>query len=304
MQTISHSTYKDVSAVTLENEALKVQFLPGLGGKMVSFIDKKTSREFLVQAPDPGYKVLEYDGSYVDAECSGFDDMFPTIDRAYYPSFPWKGIEMPDHGEVCGLKWDYQIERDFLYMCVYGVRFPYKLEKWVRFNAGNLLNIEYKATNLSGFDLDFIWAAHPMINSEEGGEILLPYQGKQEAIHMFSSNGMLGNHGDIISWPLEELNDGGKGTTYKYYFKNKMPEGWCAYRYPSDGTTLKLSFPEKKVPYLGVWVNQGDFKNYYNIALEMCTGSLDRPDIARIYGQNSILKANGVYDWFLNFEVN
>ncbi|QGQ94267.1 hypothetical protein EHS13_04785 [Paenibacillus psychroresistens] len=312
---ISVTSYKNIKAVTIENEQLIAQFLPDYGGKMASLIQKKTAREFLVQAPNELYRVLEYDGDYVDAECSGFDDMFPTIDKVYYPEYPWKGVEIPDHGEVCGLRWDYEIRADCLYMAVNGVRFPYKLEKWIKFAPSGKLNISYKATNLSNYAFDFLWAAHPMINAEAGGDILVPYQGQQEVITMFSTDGKLGQYGDQIAWPNFVCKDKSKlnlatlegnserKLAYKYYFKDKIPEGWCAYRYKSDGTTLKLSFPEAEVPYLGVWINEGDFKGFNNLALEMCTGSLDRPDVAKRFGQNSVLPANGEYAWYLDFEV-
>lgn len=309
------SLYKDQTAVTLESSFLKVQFLPELGGKMSSFFDKKSSREFLVQREGKEYKTLTYDGNYIESECSGFDDMFPTIDKVYYSDYPWKGIEIPDHGEVCGLKWDYEICENCLYMLIYGVRFPYKLEKWIRFYSDHTLNIKYKATNLSNFDMDFIWAAHPMINVEEGGEILIPYRGRQYATCMFSSDEKLGRYGDLISWPGTVRTDGSiqelnlinslneNRISYKYYFKDKVPDGWCALRYKSDGTRLKLSYPEDKVPYLGIWVNEGIFKGYNNIAFEPCTGSFDRPDIAKEHRQNSVLSAKGEYCWYLNFNV-
>lgn len=71
MVKIYRAAYKDVSAVNMESGALLVQFSPELGGKMASLVYKKTSREFLTQAGGERYKALEYDGSYVDSECSG-----------------------------------------------------------------------------------------------------------------------------------------------------------------------------------------------------------------------------------------
>jgi galactose mutarotase-like enzyme len=311
---VFHSFYKDINAVTIESDSLRIQFLPEYGGKMASFFSKESCREFLVQAPGSEYKVLRYDGDYVAAECSGFDDMFPSIDRAGYPAYPWKGIEIPDHGEVCSLKWECEIRDGALYMAVNGVRFPYRFEKWIRFHTENSLNISYKVTNLSSYDMDFIWAAHPMINMDGGGEILLPFK-QQEAKLMFSSDTGLGDSGDLILWPettgidgsrldLREATPGDEdGRTYKYYFTEKIPEGLCAFRYKSDGTVLKLSFPPDKVPYLGIWVNEGSFKNYWNVAFEMCTGLYDRPDIAKRYNCNSVLKAKSEYTWFLDFQV-
>ena len=45
----------------------------------------------------------------------------------------------------------------------YGVRFPYRLEKWISFADDATLHTDYRLTNLSGFDFDFMWAAHMML---------------------------------------------------------------------------------------------------------------------------------------------
>ena len=318
MHKIYRSQYKDIEALTMESEQIKVQFLPKHGGKMASFLDKKTSREFLVQSPGSTYKVLDFAGVYTESECSGFDDMFPTIDQVYYPHYPWKGTEMADHGEVCRLPWEDEIGVDFLSMRVYGIRFPYILDKRITFESENVLRIDYRAMNLSPFDLDFLWAAHSMIDTSDGVEILVPFAGQQDTFCIFSSDANLGAYGDRLVWPETVRKDGSKETlakidkrvagntsekTYKYFFKERLPEGWCAIRYPSEGTTLRFSFPEEQVPYLGIWTNEGAFKDYYNVALEMCTGSMDRPDLARLYGQNSILKGKSDYSWYFKIHI-
>jgi hypothetical protein len=310
-----NSTYKDKDSVTLESENLKVQFLPELGGKMVSLLYKKTLKEFLVQGENEKYKVLEYDGVYVDAECTGFDDMFPTIDPVYYSDYPWAGTKIPDHGEVCGLKWEYEIQNNSLHMWVYGVRLPYKFEKWVGFESDDKLFINYKITNLSKFDMDFIWAAHCMINSEENGEILMPFCDNSDITCVFSMDTGFGVYGDKMTWPYVNRRDGKqqtlnvtskkdeKGNNYKYYFDNRMPEGWCSYKYNKSKLLMTISFPVEKVPYLGIWVNEGAFHGFRNIALEPCTGAYDRIDLAKLHRQNSTLLAASEYEWFLCFNI-
>jgi hypothetical protein len=311
LQNIYRTLYKNVTAIALETDLVRVLFLPENGGKLASIVQKNTSREFLVQAPGLDYKELAYDGDYVESECSGFDDMFPTIDRCFYTDHPWKGIEMPDHGEVCALKWHYEIQEHCLYMYVYGVRFPYKLEKWVNFAEGSSLNIRYKATNLSGFDFNYIWAAHPMIQMEEGGEIIVPFMGGEPVVSMYSSDINV-HYGDNFSWPNITAWDGIDETGgrvnpdnkrgYKFFFKHQIPEGWCAYQY-SDGTIFRFSFPKENVPYLGVWVNESEFKNCSSVALEMCTGSYDRPDVAKKIGQHCMLPAKADCSWHLNIDI-
>lgn len=315
MQTVYQSTYKDQIAVALENASLKALFLPGLGGKLASLVFKDTAREFLVQAPGEAYRILEYDGNYVDAECSGFDDMFPTIDACYYDRHPWSGVRIPDHGEVCGLPWQYEMRDDELVMWTSGVRFPYRLEKRIRFIDGNSLRIDYLATNPTPFDLDFLWAAHPMINAEAGAELTLPYPEDSAITCVFSTDENFGNYGFPMKWPLAIRYDSdlqildrtapanGQGNNYKFYFNSKIPAGWFAYQYQSDRTTLKISFPEDKVPYLGIWVNEGSFHGHFNIAPEPCTGAFDRIDQARAHGMGSFLPANGEYRWFITFNV-
>jgi hypothetical protein len=200
-------------------------------------------------------------------------------------------------------------------MVVYGVRLPYKLEKWITFESEDVLNIEYKATNPSSFDMDFIWAAHPMINVEEGGEILLPFKENSDTTCVFSMDQCFGKYGDLMKWPDVKCKDGilrnisrtskrdKEGNNYKVYFNEKAPEGWCAYKYKNHNTILTLSYPVDKVPYLSLWVNEGSFHGLHNIAMEPCTGTYDRIDLAKIHHQNSVLKAKGEYSWFLNFHI-
>ncbi len=313
---IYQTKYKDLEAVAIENSLLKAVFLPGCGGKMASLTCKKTGREFLVQAPNEVYNQLAYDGDYVAAECSGFDDMFPTIDKFTYEKFPWKGAVMPDHGEVCGLEWDYEITEDeqCLHCWVYGVRFAYRLDKWIRTDGEGELIIEYEVQNLSAFDMDFIWAGHIMINAEKDARVVTSYPNCADVTCVFSTDEGFGKYGMPMKWPVvtrsdkrtidiskttEERND---GNNYKIYFDETPPQGWCGYKY-TDGTQLMLSFPTDTVPYLGLWVNEGGFKGYHNIALEPCTGSFDRPDMAEEHKQNSVLCAKGEYNWFVSFKI-
>lgn len=305
---VYESYYKNIRAVTLENDLLKVQFTPEYGGKMVSFIYKPAFRELLQQAEGEEYKVLKYDGNYVAAECSGFDDMFPSIDRMLYPDAPWKGVEIPDHGEVCGLGWDWKMAGDCLRMWVHGVRFPYRFEKQISFKSDNTLHINYKATNLSLFDMDFLWTAHLMIDSGRGGEIIAPYQDRQDARVVFTSERSLGGYGDIITWPvtrdaftrdrqINSVKAGNDIDVLKFYFTGKVPEGKCGFCYNDDNTKLILHFPADAVPYLGILIS-----NRHGLILEPCTAAMDRPDMAKLFGQNSILPAGGEYIWYLDME--
>jgi len=311
--TISTSHYKDQKAYTLETEQVQAKFLPEVGAKLASLVYKPLGHELMVQRPNPAYRLQPFDGDYVAGECSGLDDMFPTIDAYFYDRYPWAGTKMADHGEVWSLPWATTVEGERLHFVVHGVRLPYRLEKWAQFTQAGVLRLDYTLTNLTSFDFDFVWAAHSMFNLEEGAELVLP-EGVKSVLGTFDVPGKFGRYGDEFAWPVGTLPDGSARDfrklrrktardCYKYYVKEKMPEGWCGVKYHRSNFSLVMSFPAEQVPYLGVLPNEGGWQDLYNIFLEPCTAPFDRPDAARYRGQVSVLKGGGVRTWHLNLTL-
>ena len=308
------SQYKDQRAMSVESGKIVAQFLPAVGSKMCSLVYKPLNLELLVQRPNPRYLLAPYDGDYVgQGECSGFDEMFPSIDKCFYEGYPWRGTPIPDHGEVWSIEWNCAAENDRLHFATFGVRFPYKLEKWVSFHGDNVLHTDYRVTNLSDFDLDFMWAAHPMFYLEEGAELRLP-AGVQQVVTTLSFTGSLGRYGDEFDWPIARLPDGQMRDlrrirpktacdAEKYFVKGKLPEGWCALTFPRSDLTLTLSFPVETVPYLAILPNAGGWQDLYNIFLEPATAAFDRLDVARLRGECSTVKARSTYEWHLDIAL-
>ncbi len=310
---ITPSRYKDQPAITLATQSVQAQFLPSIGGKLCALTSLDHNFDVLVHRPGDAYRMQQYDGVYVDGECSGFDDMFPTIDVCHCENAPWQGTRLPDHGEVWSLPWQHSIDGERLRMSVHGVRLPYRLDKTAHFADARTLRIDYTLTNLSPFPFDFLWAAHPMLMLDEDSRLLLPDETRHIAT-VFSSNGELGGYGDTFDWPMAATPSGqardlsrmaprGTGRAAKYYVKGALPEGWCALTYPSRKLMLEMSFPVDKVPYLGVLPNASGWAGLYNIFLEPATASFDRPDAARLRGECSRLPGNAVYTWHLAFSL-
>jgi hypothetical protein len=193
------------------------------------------------------------------------------------------------------------------------VRFPYRLEKWISFPVSETLRIDYRLTNLSDFEFDCLWAAHPMITLEQDAELVLP-EGVSGIVHTFHMGGEFGRYGDEYPWPKAVLPGGeaidfrklrSKSTrqAYKYYIKGSMPSGWCALTYPSSNFSLLISFPVENVPYLGILPNEGGWQDLYNIFIEPCTASFDRPDAARYRGELSRLPAKTSIEWYLGISL-
>ncbi|MCX6225550.1 MAG: hypothetical protein NTV01_12505 [Bacteroidia bacterium] len=308
---ISLSSYKNKKSIVLESPKMRAEFIPDPGGKLASLINKETGYEYLVQRKNPIYRDQPFGGLFVDAECSGFDDMFPTIDTCNYENEPWKGVEMADHGEVWSLPWEYSADKISLHLSVHGVRFSYKLEKTICFSNENSLRIDYTLKNYSPFDFEFLWAGHLMINLEEGTQLNVPEDCKQAVTVL--TNGQRA-FGDINNWPLFRDNIGNThradlsgpksiGRFEKYYFNNRLKDGWCELRYPDNKNKLKVSFPVNMVPYLGILMNEGGWDGLYNIIIEPCTVCYDRPDVAKKYGQVSKIEALGIYRWHIGITI-
>lgn len=311
---ITESRYKDQPALTVESKALAAQFLPHAGAKLCSLIHKPSGAELLLQRPNQSYRLATYDSDYVaDGECSGCDEMFPTIDRCFYHAHPWRGTPIPDHGEVWSLPWSCSSDGEGLRFAVHGVRFPYRLEKRVSLPDAATLRCEYCLTNLSPFDFDFLWASHMMLNLEDGASLALP-DGVSKVVTALNFDESLGRYGDEFDWPLARLPGGEvrdlrvmrpKSTraAAKYFVRGGIPEGWAELTYPQSGFTLRLAWPEDRVPYFAALVDEGGWDNLHSIFVEPATAAFDRPDIARVRGECSTLPAGGEYKWHLELKV-
>jgi hypothetical protein len=308
---ILNSCYKNKKSIVLENSRIQAEFIPECGGKMASLINRETGYEYLLQGTEELYQDQPFEGRFVDGECSGYDDMFPTIDICHYQNQPWKGVTMADHGEVWSIPWKYSNYEDTLNMWVSGIRFPYTLEKSVSFVSENTLRLDYTLTNLSAFNFDFLWADHLMINVEAGTQVKVPDDCIQ-AVSVLTNRE--GKFGDIINWPYFIDKDGNsyrgdlirskKALGFeKYYFNNRLTDGWCELNYPGNKNSLKISFPVRTVPYLGILMNEGGWNNLYHIIIEPCTVCYDRPDVAKKYKQVSTLEAMNTYKWYVEIMI-
>jgi hypothetical protein len=341
-------TYKDVEAVLLENDLLRVVVVPECGSKIASMFFKPLGLELLWQNPAPSFRRSAYADDFELGDISAFDEMFPTISRCYYERYPWAGTEVPDHGEVWSIPWDVggeiagetdsgsagsgspgsgssgsgspgsggkkagvPLKSGAIDLSVRGIQFPYKLMKRVSVDDGRL-RVDYTASNLSGFELDFIWAAHPLFNTAEGMELIVP-PGMDRVINAVPGP-RLGGYGRVLEFPISWREDGTElnlgevppknGTGYqKYWFHRRATEGWCMLHDREKSLTVGLAWPVEKVPYLGIWLNEGGWEGQYNIAPEPATGAMDRIDFSRMWGMNSVLRGRQTLSWHLCVSV-
>ncbi len=283
---IRQAQYKDRPAICVQAGKASALFLAEDGGKMASF--QYAGREYLAQAPGGSYLRLGPHSDYVSCECSGFDDMFPTIDPLIFSREGAADIPYPDHGEVCRYPLETTVGEDFVRFQFSSRILPVRFGKTVRCSdRGVGVVIDYEIVNESDLEIPYLWAAHCMIRAEEGARIVHPYAEDAEIRTMFGRQ-----LSRVETQPFDEA-----GESYKYFFVEPMTKGFSGYRY-RDGRAFMLRYPPEIVRYLGVWINNGSFKGMYNIALEPCTAPYDRPDAARAAGiRSSLLPGETVRFW-------
>jgi hypothetical protein len=217
--------------------------------------------------------------------------MFPTIDPYTPETGAYQGITYPDHGECCRLPYEARVEGNKLILSAHSRLFPIHYQKTVAPAPDGTITVDYAITNEGDTSFDFIWAGHVMLRGEDGLRLLSPFGEKDPIEMVFATDGY--KHDTL---PRDTLMGFAPytGAAYKFYYLDPMPEGFFGVRYAS-GRELFFRFDEAKLPYFGVWLNNGEFQGIYNLAPEPCTAPFDAPDKAAQKGYSSQLGATSTF---------
>lgn len=272
---IENTYYKDRPAIKVSCDAFSAVFLPEDGAKLASF-QTSSGFEFLAQTEGASYKRLGLDTSYVKAECSAFDDMFPTVDLCVI-----NGMEYLDHGEVSRRAHRVEVQEDRVSFACNLERLNVEYRKTV-FAKKGALHIHYAIENKNSFNFPYIWLGHMMLRGETGAYVVSDFLPEDDKKIMF---------GDPGKGPAYVLGEYGSNKEYKYYFTEAKTPLRCGAVYPKSGKKLHVSFNNETVKYLGIWMNPGDLNGMYNLALEPATALYDDPIRAAGAGKDSGIPA-------------
>jgi len=297
---IINSSFKDVSSVVVKCKKFDATFLPENGGKLVSVKDK-SNIEWLSQDKNPKYIPQTKDGVYIDAEVSGADEMFPTIDPCIV-----SGNSYPCHGEACRASHGYHIDANKLVIEYSSSELKYDYKKIISENADGSLNIKYEIKNKGDSDFPCIWAFHMMFSSDEGGYAFAALPDIAFGEIMFDDTKRFGKRGDIIAIKKEHFTSGKyqkNGDAYKYYITKPLVKGFCGYWRNDVKSCLKLTYDAKKLPYLGVWINDGGFKEIHSTAVEPCNIPYDSIENAKKHGYEFSIPSKAVFEFEINLSL-
>jgi galactose mutarotase-like enzyme len=309
------TTWHGMSAWALECEQLRTVVVPGLGAKLVSLLDKRNQLEWLVDSGGRPLKHLSYGASFVEQDMSGWDEMFPTIVACEYSVQGERyGTALPDHGEVWTQPWMLEpAHSGELRLSALGKALPYQLIRTLEYSTAATLKMHYELKNLGLEKIPYIWAAHPQFVCGEQSEIRLPPSVK-EVCNTIPTDWGWGVPETRFGWPVALSLDGqriqinltgpaSQKRARKFFLLPEAHVGWVGLIHRPAGDWLHLSWDPARVPYLGIWVDEGALSHTSVAALEPTTGFYDSLAVAYEKNEVAILEPGATHTWTLSVQV-
>jgi hypothetical protein len=316
---ISRVTVEGFDGIHVYTGVIELTLIPELGGKINSLRDIRTGREWLWRHPRFPYKQVPHGSSYInEADTGGWDECFPSVAQCEYPSTPWQGAAIQDHGELWSQVAEFEIneqsDKVTLLTRWQGIVLPYTFTRVITLKENSsIVHIDYEAANNVDQPINCVWCIHPLLAIEPGMELLLPPSARfnvggsippdlvsldEKLQYPFAASG--------INFPtLPELSS---GRAIKIW-SDPLPDGngWASLR--AHGGELKMRWDVTLLPQVAAWMNFGAWAAdggtpYYNLGLEPCIGAQDSlADAVTLHNLFATVSPYGSKTWWLEIEL-
>ena len=224
MKNLVFMHYKDRPCIQITSGNMSAIFLHEDGGKLISL--QYDGVEYLAQRKGDAYLRLFEDSSYVESECSSFDDMFPTIDPCIIGDFTY-----PDHGQVCRRPFQLELGDDSFALSCEVDSVNAFFTKTISVENGALV-IKYTIENKNNFPLPYIWAGHIMLVGEQGAYAVTPFA--KDAPHTVCFG--------TLPTDKTTLQEYGENKEYKFYYDEPYFPLFCSVVYPNRKQKVNFTF--------------------------------------------------------------
>jgi len=255
----------------LHGGGTRVRIVPALGGKIISF--EALGREWLWSDPATPAREGAAPASFAEAgHTGGYDECFPRTAACQLPSGvpSYGGLQLPDHGELWAQHAAVDVQTDPAGQRVAcrwdGRRMPYRFTRVVQVTPAGAVVMRYDVTNTGTNPLPFVWAAQPMFPLSGATRLDLPPGARVrvaarygDAVHGLASE---------FRWPharlekrIAELSVPDQlARHYACKLFVDVPPGTTMAAIEESGARLEVSFDERQVPNLVVWINKREWK--------------------------------------------
>lgn len=182
-------------------------------------------------------------GEYETRPVYGYDDCFPSVEVSKYPGLDWT---VPDHGELCWLKWNAEVESDKVIFWVESEVLPITFQRTLHFRESKL-TWSFEVRNKGDEVLPFQHVIHPLIKMTEIKDLQFPGFG--------STNN---DAGELLNLTTPKaltdfLISRGKGETYMLYLQSPE-ENFIQWTYKNN-LRVQMRYPSEDFSAIGIWWN-------------------------------------------------
>lgn len=277
---IRTSTLHGFQAVWLQNDDLRLVVLPEKGADIPLIFHERSGVQFLMVTPQglkppsglPAHDFLEnYEG--------GWQELFPNGNDACTV----KGVEIPFHGEVALLPWEFEIvDDDQIHLQTACRKTPFLLERWMRLEGAELL-VRGRVTNRGAEDWPFTWGQHLVLGGdflEDGCVLEMPASTIQTPAVLYEPETARLAEGQIERWPMSRLRQpdqwvdlrqipGPQARSHDDAYITGFSSGRWLVTNPRLGLRLHMIWDAAVYPWVVLW---------------MPYGGADLPPLTGIYG--------------------
>jgi hypothetical protein len=317
---ITRPTTEGFENICVHTGLIELTLIPELGGKISSLRDVRTNREWLWRHPRYPYKRVPHGSSYItEADTGGWDECFPSVAACSYPSDPWQGVPIQDHGELWSQTSDLEIdERDEIISLLsrwQGVALPYTFTRTITLVANSsIVRTNYEVVNNAEQSMNCVWSIHPLLAIEPGMQLHLPHSARFHVGGSIPQDLVSSEQNLQYPFAASELNlptlpETSVGCAIKIW-SDPLPaaEGWAALC-ANDGE-LNMRWDVALLPQVAAWMNFGAWaadggSPYYNLGLEPCIGAQDSlAEAVTQYHLFATLPPHEPKTWWLEIELD
>ena len=293
---ITEFRYRGYSAVTLENDNIKITLLPGKGSDVIQFLYKPSNIDFM-WASEPGLpsaasskRKPSLDGGFLENYPGGWQEILPNFGDAC----DYRGVSLSLHAEVSLLEWSYRVLKNdpqciSVELEVQCKLTPFRLRKTLTLRSGTTLEINEQLQNDSAQPVDCMWGHHPVVGPPVLGKdcrLFIPRCRVKTQEEYVSPNSRLEKAQDC-EWPVvhgrsRELINLSRippktAHSHDMAYLYGMEAGWYLLFNEALNVGFAMRWDHKVFKYLWLWQVYGGWEGHpwycksYNLGLEPCT---------------------------------
>ena len=297
--------------VVLQNDTVRLVVEPLLGARVVSLVDRRTGREWLVQGQLPGDAARDAwaaeDAVFGGAQAFGWDECLPTVAPCTDPLYP-AAPRLRDHGDGWGRPVEVDADADRVATVWASRRWPYTFSRSLRLD-GPFAVAEYRLEVFGDRPLPILWSMHALLALEPGSRLVVEPAGMARVTH--HGGFRLPPAAHAVAWPdgaplpLDVVDSVEAGRAAKLYVD--APPVMRVAATGTDGAELRFEWDRAFAPALGIWLDYGGWpageEGRHQVALEPTTAPDDDLASAMAADRARVIKPGEPVSWTVALEL-